>query len=83
MSEAPEQNNAKRTVPGVFVWDMVRKALRAAEEGVFCWLFENDEILPTQLGYHNVYDHEVMVRFDFYGYIDGKNWIWIDHIYYR
>ena len=32
MSETPEQNNAKRTVPGVFVWDMVRKALRAAEE---------------------------------------------------
>ena len=48
MSEAPEQNNAKRTVPGVFVWDMVRKALRAAEEGVFCWLFENDEIFYTE-----------------------------------
>lgn len=48
MSEAPEQNNAKRTVPGVFVWDMVRKALRAAEEGVFCWLFGNDEIFYTE-----------------------------------
>ena len=48
MSEESEQNNAKRTVPGVFVWDMVRKALRAAEEGVFCWLFENDEIFYTE-----------------------------------
>lgn len=48
MSGASEQNNAKRTVPGVFAWDMVRKALRAAEEGVFCWLFENDEIFYTE-----------------------------------
>lgn len=48
MSNTPEQNDAKRTVPGVFVWDMVRKALRAAEEGVFCWLFENDEIFYTE-----------------------------------
>ncbi|MBR2145563.1 MAG: PAS domain-containing protein, partial [Akkermansia sp.] len=48
MSNTPEQNNAKRTVPGVFVWDMVRKALRAAEEGVFCWMFENDEIFYTE-----------------------------------
>ena len=48
MSNSPEQNNEKRTVPGVFVWDMVRKALRAAEEGVFCWLFEDDEIFYTE-----------------------------------
>ena len=48
MSDTPEQSNAKRTVPGVFVWDMVRKALRAAEEGVFCWLLENDEIFYTE-----------------------------------
>ncbi len=48
MSDCPEQNNEKRTVPGVFVWDMVRKALRAAEEGVYCWLFENDEIFYTE-----------------------------------
>ncbi len=48
MSDSPEQNNEKRTVPGVFVWDMVRKALRAAEEGVYCWLFENDEIFYTE-----------------------------------
>ena len=48
MSECPEQHNEKRTVPGVFVWDMVRKALRAAEEGVYCWLFENDEIFYTE-----------------------------------
>ncbi len=48
MSEASDKNNSKRTVPGVFAWDMVRKALRAAEEGVFCWLFENDEIFYTE-----------------------------------
>ncbi len=48
MSDGPEQNNEKRTVPGVFVWDMVRKALRAAEEGVYCWLFENNEIFYTE-----------------------------------
>lgn len=48
MSDTPEQNHAKRTVPGVFVWDMVRKALRAAEEGVYCWLLENDEIFYTE-----------------------------------
>jgi len=48
MSGSPEQNNEKRTVPGVFVWDMVRKALRAAEEGVYCWLFENNEIFYTE-----------------------------------
>ena len=48
MSDYPEQSNEKRTVPGVFVWDMVRKALRAAEEGVYCWLFENDEIFYTE-----------------------------------
>ena len=48
MSDTPEQNHSKRTVPGVFVWDMVRKALRAAEEGVFCWLLEDDEIFYTE-----------------------------------
>lgn len=48
MSNAPEPNDAKRTVPGIFAWDMVRKALRAAEEGVFCWLFEDDEIFYTE-----------------------------------
>lgn len=48
MSDGPEQNDEKRTVPGVFVWDMVRKALRAAEEGVYCWLFENNEIFYTE-----------------------------------
>ena len=50
--------------------------------GLVCAI-ENDDILPVQLGYHNVYDHEVMVRFAFYGYDGGKNWIWVDHIYYR
>lgn len=48
MSQPHEQNNAKRTVPGVFVWEMVRKALRAAEEGVYCWLFEDNEIFYTE-----------------------------------
>lgn len=48
MSDSSEQDNEKRSVPGVFKWDMVRKALRAAEEGVYCWLFENDDIFYTE-----------------------------------
>lgn len=50
--------------------------------GLVCAI-SNDGILPTQLGHHNVYDHEVMVKFAFTGYDGGKNWIRVDHIYYR
>lgn len=42
-------NTPKRAnVPSVFQWKMVRRALRAAEEGVYCWHFETDEIFYTE-----------------------------------
>lgn len=34
--------------PGVFNWEMVRKALRAAEEGVYCWDMETGKIFYTE-----------------------------------
>lgn len=34
--------------PGVFNWDMVRKAMRAAEEGVYCWDMESGKIFYTE-----------------------------------
>lgn len=50
--------------------------------GLVCAI-DNDGILPAQLGHHNVYDDEVMVKFAFVGYDNGVNWIRVDHIYYR
>ncbi len=46
----PEHNNSPRPqyAPGVFNWDMVRKALRAAEEGVYCWDLATGEIFYTE-----------------------------------
>ena len=41
-------NNTGNTVPGVFNWKMVRKALRAAEEGVYCWDIETGQIFYTE-----------------------------------
>ncbi|MBQ3525574.1 MAG: SpoIIE family protein phosphatase [Akkermansia sp.] len=41
-------NNTGKTVPGVFNWKMVRKALRAAEEGVYCWDIETGQIFYTE-----------------------------------
>lgn len=34
--------------PGVFNWEMVRLALRAGEEGVFCWELDNNKIFYTE-----------------------------------
>ena len=48
MSRRTDSNNAGKTVPGVFNWKMVRKALRAAEEGVYCWNVESGEIFYTE-----------------------------------
>ncbi|MBP5525520.1 MAG: hypothetical protein J6Y11_07960 [Paludibacteraceae bacterium] len=52
--------------------------------GMICAIY-NDGILPAQLGYHNVYDHDVMVRFRFIEPRDarGLHWVDIEHIYYR
>ncbi len=46
----PERDNKPRTqyAPGVFNWDMVRKALRAAEEGVYCWDLATGQIFYTE-----------------------------------
>ena len=48
MSEAHNSSNKSNTVPGIFNWKMVRKALRAAEEGVYCWDIESGEIFYTE-----------------------------------
>ena len=48
MSSRSDNSNAGKTVPGVFNWKMVRKALRAAEEGVYCWNIHSGEIFYTE-----------------------------------
>lgn len=48
MSRHSDSNNARKTVPGVFNWKMVRRALQAAEEGVYCWNIESGEIFYTE-----------------------------------
>ncbi len=46
----PERDNSPRPqyAPGVFNWEMVRKALRAAEEGVYCWDLASGQIFYTE-----------------------------------
>lgn len=39
MTDSSPNKDNKRNGPGVFQWEMVRKALRAAEEGVYYWDF--------------------------------------------
>ncbi len=41
-------NTTRKSVPNVFQWEMVRQALRAAEEGVYCWDFDSGEIFYTE-----------------------------------
>ncbi len=48
MTPESDKRAGTKTVPGVFNWDMVRKALRAAEEGVYCWDFASGEIFYTE-----------------------------------
>ena len=48
MRQDSDKPAAPRTVPGVFNWEIVRKALRAAEEGVYCWYLDSDEIYYTE-----------------------------------
>lgn len=43
-----EHRRERKSVPNVFQWEMVRKALRAAEEGVYCWDIETGEIFYTE-----------------------------------
>ena len=46
----PDQNktNLSQSVPKVFKWELVRKALKAAEEGVYCWEIEENTIYYTE-----------------------------------
>lgn len=49
MSEPPEKKTGQsQSVPNVFKWDLMRKALRAAEEGVYCWEIAEDRIYYTE-----------------------------------
>lgn len=48
MSHGEPQRPPSQSVPGVFNWKIVRKALRAAEEGVYCWYLESGEIYYTE-----------------------------------
>lgn len=48
MSHARSSHRHSSSAPGVFNWDMVRKALRAAEEGVYCWDIPTGEIFYTE-----------------------------------
>lgn len=50
--------------------------------GLVCYI-DNYNVLGDQLGHHNLYDHEIMVKFAFVDHYEGKNWIHIYHIYYR
>ncbi len=48
MSRNSDSKTPRSSVPNVFNWGLVRKALRAAEEGVYCWNIESDEIYYTE-----------------------------------
>lgn len=48
MSLKPDNNSRRSSVPDVFNWGLVRKALRAAEEGVYCWNVESGQIYYTE-----------------------------------
>ncbi|MBQ2379245.1 MAG: SpoIIE family protein phosphatase [Akkermansia sp.] len=48
MSRDSSNKPPRASVPGVFNWGLVRKALRAAEEGVYCWNVESGEIYYTE-----------------------------------
>ncbi len=48
MTQEPDKNHLNPALPEVFSWDMVRKALRAAEEGVYCWELATGDIFYTE-----------------------------------
>ena len=48
MSESPAPFSRHAGVSSIFQWQMVRKALRAAEEGVYCWDIGTGEIFYTE-----------------------------------
>ncbi len=48
MMQEPEKIPVNPAVPEVFDWGTVRKALRAAEEGFYCWELATGEIYYTE-----------------------------------
>ncbi len=48
MTQEPDKTPLNPVLPGVFNWEMVRKALRAAEEGVYCWDITTNNIYYTE-----------------------------------
>ena len=40
--------SAHQNAPSIFNWEIVRKALRAGAEGVFCWQINSDHIFYTE-----------------------------------
>ncbi len=48
MADNSDNKSHRNIVPRVFQWEMVRKALRAAEEGVYCWHLKENEIFYTE-----------------------------------
>ncbi len=48
MTQEHDKNHLNPALPQVFCWEMVRKALRAAEEGVYCWDLASGEIFYTE-----------------------------------
>lgn len=48
MASDSDSKSHRNIVPRVFQWEMVRKALRAAEEGVYCWDLLDNEIFYTE-----------------------------------
>lgn len=48
MSKKRRKDNSPKNVPSIFNWKMVRKALNAAEEGVYCWNLLSGEIFYTE-----------------------------------
>ncbi len=49
MKQEPNKKNAHSQVPQVFNWETMRKALRAAEEGAYCWEIDTGVIHYTEL----------------------------------
>lgn len=48
MASEADKSSRRSGVPRIFQWEMVRKALRAAEEGVYCWDLIGGEIFYTE-----------------------------------
>ena len=43
-----KKSHTAQSAPQVFQWEMVRKALKAAEEGVYCWDIAQNQIYYTE-----------------------------------